>query len=222
MDRSVLIPLGVGFVFVLLALIVISTMPETLHKMHGVTDSDTPPVEARPVSQDVEGELATDSTALVTPESPAARPESRHRAANNPSMLYQTNILVGLAVLFIGALRPAVVATLFQYAATRFGSPLAQTAMMISEIAVVNIVLFLFVVPQCIAWVSTRYELEAQTIDYTIVFVSLMVLASGAFLMAVAPSITLLHIGWSLLVSSFRKGACSVIENPDGLTPHIL
>ena len=98
-------------------------------------------------------------------------------------------MLLAFTILLINAFRPATLAVLLQYVTIRFGWKTSQTAILLSEVAVVNIVLFLFLLPQLIMWISSRWRVEPQFIDWTIVFVSLFILAAGAFSLGLASSI---------------------------------
>ena len=120
----------------------------------------------------------------------------RHRLHESLlSVFGQRNMLLAFTVLFVGALRPATLSVLLQYVTVRFGWPISQTAMLVSEIAIVNIVLFLFILPQLIVWISSRWQIQPQIIDWTIVLVSLLILALGAALIGVAPSTSSLISG---------------------------
>lgn len=109
---------------------------------------------------------------------------------NLADVLRNKNILLALFVLFAGALRQGTVSVLLQYAAVRFGWPTSQTAMLVSAIAASNIVLFLVILPQAIAFLTSRWHIVPQIIDYNVVSASLVVLTTGSILMGLSSSMT--------------------------------
>lgn len=67
------------------------------------------------------------------------------------SVFRSRNMLLAFSILLISALRPATLAVLLQYVPIRFGWKMSEVALLISEVAAVNIVLFLFILPRVIA-----------------------------------------------------------------------
>ncbi|KAI1768675.1 major facilitator superfamily domain-containing protein [Hypoxylon sp. FL1150] len=186
MDQHILIPFIVGFAFLLFILPVLIIMPETLM-----------------VKEIYNRESRKDTRPLLATETIDARKASDETVESFKVMLGQRRIIMAMGILFIGALRPAMVSVLFQYAMTRFDWPLSQTAMMVSEIAIVNIVIFLVVLPQLVSWLSTRYSVGGQSINYTIVLGSLVILAVGALVIGSATSTAILHLGLLVFAAGY-------------------
>ncbi len=197
--HSVLIPFAIGLCALLACYPILAIMPET-HQ---------PPRET----------LRRDTSELVglvdAIEAEALLPPRRHGSISEPgasvtvvSVLRQRNLPLALVVLGVGALRQATVSVLLQYAAARFQWPIAQTAVLISAIAAMNIVLFLLVLPQCIVFMTARWRISSQVIDYNIVSVSLCILAIGSLLMGLAPSAHALIPGKLALHDYLPHGWC--------------
>jgi hypothetical protein len=115
------------------------------------------------------------------------------------SILRNRNMLLAFVILLINAFRPAMLSVLLQYASIRFVWRTSRAATLISYVAVVNIIFFLLLLPRIITNLA-RKQVSPQTIDYTIVQISLFLLVLGAALIGLAPSIaTLLPCGCSLI-----------------------
>lgn len=162
---------------------ILSIIPET-HNTTGHVGRQSLRQRRRP-SKDQDETSPLLSAPSDCPESPPIQPRSSLLA-----VLRNRNILLALFVLFIGALRQGTVSVLLQYAAVRFGWPTSRTAMLVSAIAASNIVLFLVILPQTIAFLTSRWHILPQIIDYNVVSASLAILTFGSILMGLASSIT--------------------------------
>ncbi|KAF3771127.1 hypothetical protein M406DRAFT_105645 [Cryphonectria parasitica EP155] len=205
-ERHLIIPFGVGFACLLLCFPILYIMPETHRVIRNLGG-----VRRRPSKEahDETSPLLTSSSPSInrtrTTTTTTSLPPSSQRQpgkAGLMSVLCRRNILLSLFVLFIGALRQGTVSMLLQYAAVRFGWPTSQTAMLVSAIAASNIVLFLVVLPQTVAFLTSRWHIVPQIIDYNVVSASLAVLTVGAVLMGLASSMT----GLFLSVLFFAAG----------------
>lgn len=137
-----------------------------------------------------------DLTASFVP--PSSEPNFQTGLENEEtlaSLLWKRSFFLALTILLIGTLQPASLSVLLQYASARFGLRISEAAMLLSEVAIVNIVLFLFVLPHVIAFVTSRWHIRSQVIDWIIVQFSLLILALGALLIGSAPSIQVLLPG---------------------------
>lgn len=177
-EKHLIIPFGVGFVCLIFCFPILSILPET-HKI------SRPAVFQRQPSKDQD---ETSPLLSSTPSRPTTPPSQPGR--NLLEVLKNKNILLALFVLLVGALRQGTVSVLLQYAAVRFGWPTSRTAMLVSGIAASNILLFLVILPQTVAFLTSRWHVRPQIIDYNIVSASLAVLAIGAVCMGLASSIT--------------------------------
>lgn len=192
-ERNLLIPFAMGFVCLLLCFPVLGVMPET----HRAGDrKGKSPQRRRPASpKDQYDAHETDPLLLDPSDHPG--PSSRRPNRSLLDILRNRNILLALFVLFIGALRQGTISVLLQYAAVRFGWPTSRTAMLVSAIAASNIVLFLFILPQTVAFLTSRWRILPQLIDYNVVSASLVILTIGSVFMGLAPSMTWLVCGKS-------------------------
>lgn len=188
-EKHLIVPFGVGFVCLAFCFPILGIMPET----HGVLRQDRAAQSPmRRPSKDC------DETSPLLSSAPCSRPSSPPQYSpkrNLAGVLRNKNVLLALFVLFVGALRQGTVSVLLQYAAVRFGWPTSQTAMLVSAIAASNIVLFLVVLPQTVAFLTQKCRVLPQIIDYNLVSASLAILAVGAALMGLASSMTWLIFG---------------------------
>lgn len=203
-ERNLLIPFGVGLASLLTCFPILHVMPET----HKVRDSPATTGSRRSSSSSDkdQSEAARETDRLLSsPADPASEPDVRPRRSLL-SVVRNRNILLALFVLFIGALRQGTVSVLLQYAAVRFGWPTSRTAMLVSVIAASNIVLFLVILPQTVAFLTSRWHIMPQLIDYNVVSASLVILTVGATFMGLASSMHWLICGrWQFLLhASFR------------------
>lgn len=187
-DRSVLIPFGIGLGALALCYPILWAIPETHQPSHERSKKSRQDLTATTDSTSDNEPLLRSST---TPPKYAIAPDQE----NIFMVLRKRNLLLALVVLFVGAFRQATVSVLLQYATARFEWHLSRTAMLVSAIAVMNIVLFLFILPQCVAYLTSHLHIRAELIDYTIVFASLVILAFGSLFMGLAPTGNLLTAG---------------------------
>lgn len=179
-EKHLIVPFGVGFVCLAFCFPILGIMPET----HGVGGSRTRSPRRRP-SKDRD-----ETSPLLSATSSHSSTPPVHPKRNLLGVLRNRNVLLAFFVLFVGALRQGTVSVLLQYAAVRFGWPTSQTAMLVSAIAASNIVLFLVILPQTVAFLTQKFHVMSQIIDYNVVSVSLTILAVGAALMGLASSMT--------------------------------
>jgi hypothetical protein len=111
--------------------------------------------------------------------------------------LRKRNVLVTIPVFLVGIFRYTTLNVLIQYASVRFGMKISTGAMFYSETAIINIFLFLFLVPQLTAFVRTKYKIRPQSIDMVMVRASVCLMSLGAVLIGLAPSSHWLPIGQS-------------------------
>ncbi|ORY56601.1 major facilitator superfamily domain-containing protein [Pseudomassariella vexata] len=201
-NKQLLIPFGVGLGCLVLCFPILAIMPET-HKRHkkplpksradGQTDDHDP--EAAPLISRTPGATSNSPSFL--------------------SILKQRNLIIAFIVSFVGAFRIATVSVLLQYTAARFGWPISRTAILVSAIAAMNIVLFLGLLPQVIAYLTTKRHIPPQLIDYQVVRASLCILALGALLMGLAPSMYMLVPAVLLFASGYgtRVAVLSIVSS---------
>lgn len=203
-ERNLLIPFGVGLASLLTCFPILHVMPET-HKVRE-SPATTSSRRSSSSSDKDQSEARETDRLLSSPADPAGEPDVVRPRRSLLSVVRNRNILLALFVLFIGALRQGTVSVLLQYAAVRFGWPTSRTAMLVSVIAASNIVLFLVILPQTVAFLTSRWHIMPQLIDYNVVSVSLVILTVGATFMGLASSMHWLICGrWKcLLRARFR------------------
>lgn len=185
-ERNLLIPFGVGLASLLTCFPILHVMPET----HRVGESPVTTTQSRrsSSSSDKDQSEARETDQLLSPPTDPAGESDEQPRRSLLSVVRNRNILLALFVLFIGALRQGTVSVLLQYAAVRFGWPTSRTAMLVSVIAASNIVLFLVILPQTVAFLTSRWHIMPQLIDYNVVSASLVILTVGATCMGLASS----------------------------------
>lgn len=215
MERNLLIPFGVGLASLLACFPILRVVPET--HVAGASSSQvwgTASSRRSSTSSDKDQDQGgggdaseTDRLLQPPPADPAGEPVGARPRRSLVSVVRNRNMLLALSVLFAGALRQGTVSVLLQYAAVRFGWPTSRTAMLVSFIAASNIVLFLVILPQTVAFLTSRWHVMPQVIDYNVVSASLVILTVGATLMGLASSMHWLICGrWNtLLRAKFRK-----------------
>jgi hypothetical protein len=104
------------------------------------------------------------------------------------SLLRKKTVLVTLFLFIVPAFRPITTHVLLQYMSVRFQWALSSSTVLISEIAVINIVLFLFILPKSVLWIKTHFKTPEDMIDLGVVRGSLFLLAVGSLLIGWAPS----------------------------------
>lgn len=225
-ERNLLIPFGVGLASLLACFPILHVVPET-HKS-GVSSQSRGTTSSRRTStssdkdQDQGEAVASETDQLL--QSPIADPEGEPGGARPRrsllSVVQNRNILLALFVLFAGALRQGTVSVLLQYAAVRFGWPTSRTAMLVSVIAASNIVLFLVILPQTVAFLTSRWHVMPQIIDYNVVSASLVILTVGATLMGLASSMHWLICGrWKALLRAKLQKVLTQGQLPFSLLP---
>lgn len=194
-EENLLIPFAVGLACLSLCFPVLGLMPET-HK-YGSHQGTTSRSRRRPGSPKDQNDAHETDALLSAPPDHSATPPGRS-GHSLLAVMRNKNILLALFVLFVGALRQGTISVLLQYAAVRFGWPTSRTAMLVSAIAASNILLFLIILPQAIAFLTSRWHIPSQLIDYNVVSGSLVILAIGSALIGLASSMTWLICGMFL------------------------
>lgn len=140
---------------------------------------------------------------------------SRHMAVlSEMSSLFQnSNITIALPIFFVGTFRGISLRLLLHYTSVRFNWKLAevcqsvptvagsllliesQTNGLITEVAGVNLVLCLFAMPWILVYLKEHLHLQTQVVNLTVVRGSLLILACGSVLVALAPNSFLLILG---------------------------
>jgi hypothetical protein len=111
------------------------------------------------------------------------------------SALSNRNIILTLPVFLVGIFRYTTLNVLIQYASVRFGLKISTGATFYTETAIVNISLFLFLIPQLTAVICKEYNILPQVIDLFLVRMSVSLMCLGALSIGLAQSDLFLPIG---------------------------
>jgi hypothetical protein len=96
------------------------------------------------------------------------------------SSLSNTNILLTIPAFLVGIFRYTTLNVLIQYASIRFDLSISTGAMFYTETALVNIFLFLFMVPTLTAYVRKKHGVQPQSIDLFLVRSSVLLMCCGS------------------------------------------
>jgi len=113
------------------------------------------------------------------------------------SALSNRNVLLTVPVFLVGIFRYTTLNVLIQYASVRFGLKISTGATFYTETAIVNIFLFLFMIPQLTSHIRLKYNVRPQTIDLFLVRTSVTLMCIGCLAIGLAQSGQLLPIGKS-------------------------
>ncbi|RFU30995.1 hypothetical protein B7463_g5302, partial [Scytalidium lignicola] len=176
-DISSWIPCGLALVSLLLCLLLLWIMPDSRSSGHYLESQAEPGNDANDTAN-TSGLPA--KTALID---------------SFKSILFHRNILLTLPTFLVVTLRYTTLNILIQYASIRFGFKISAGATFYTESAVINLVLFLLVMPRLNAYIQSRYKIKSQNIDLNYVRISVCLLCIGSLLIGLAPSGRLLPLG---------------------------
>ncbi|KAK6586895.1 hypothetical protein PZA11_000185 [Diplocarpon coronariae] len=124
--------------------------------------------------------------------------------------LSNRNIKLIIPVFLVGIFRYAMLNILIQYASVRFGLKISTGAAFYTETAIVNIILFLIVVPQLTSHVGLRYNLDSHVIDLFLVRTSVALMCIGCLAIGFAQASTILPVGVSVYAAGFGSRVSSL------------
>ena len=184
MEISLYIPFLLSIAFLLLCLPIIALLPDT---RCANTDQD------QRYEQTVNGAWAENASSTSDiAQVQRSQPNSSRGLLED----FKTrNILLAVPVFLVGQLRPSTLNVLIQYTSNNFKWKLSAAVTLVSEVAAVNLILFLLVLPQLIRFLQGRYHFQPQVIDLAVVRISMLLLSVGALFLGLAPSVTTLIIG---------------------------
>jgi len=111
------------------------------------------------------------------------------------SALSNTNILLIVPVFLVGIFRYTTLNILIQYASVQFGMKISRGATFYTETAVVNMILFLCIIPQTTAYIRRRYQTAPEVVDLFLVRFSVCMMCIGCLCIGLAPSSKILPMG---------------------------
>jgi hypothetical protein len=109
--------------------------------------------------------------------------------------LSNTNILLITPVFLVGIFRYTTLNILIQYASVQFGLKISTGATFYTETAIVNMILFLFVIPQTSSYIRLRHKTRPEVLDLFLVRSSLFLMCMGCICIGLAPASKMLPIG---------------------------
>jgi hypothetical protein len=181
MDISPWIPCGLSMASVFLCLALLATGPDP-RKSPDSSASAIPP-QSLP-----EQNISSPSQDPKTP--------SKYEFVNGVfSALSDRNTLLLVPVFLVNIFRYAMLNLLIQYASIRFGLKISTGATFYTETALINMILFLFLVPRLTAYIRLAYNVRPETIDLVLVRTSVVLLALGCLAIGLAQSSKFLPIG---------------------------
>ena len=132
---------------------------------------------------------------------------SKHRSKDGLlAALSNSNTLLIIPVFLVGIFRYTTLNILIQYASVQFGMRISMGATFYTETAIVNIGLFMFIIPQLTSYVREKYSVRPQVIDLFLVRCSVCLMCIGCVFIGLARSSKILPIGKSQhsIVQNFK------------------
>ncbi|KAF2476025.1 MFS general substrate transporter [Lindgomyces ingoldianus] len=127
---------------------------------------------------------------------------------NSRALMRHRNVLLAAPIFVVGQFRLATLNLLLQYATVKFRWTFSSAALLISEIAAVNLI----ILGPVLSWVPSilqhRYGWRTRTIDLWILRGSLGFLSIGAFMIGIAPRTDCLIFGVLIFSAGFGCRAC--------------
>lgn len=204
-DISPYIPIGLTLACIITAVGILQLITERIPRLEKNIISRQEPQSSSTGVDDDNSPPQTQST--------TAEPVSEGRD-DLAMLLKKKNILLILAAFLTPYVRPATMFVLQQYASVRFDWKISRTSLLTSEAAVVNIILYLFIIPQLTSIVRMRFNVTQQTIDMNVVRISFVLLTIGALLVGLAttsnlliPSVAIFTAGFGVRVSLLASAA---------------
>jgi hypothetical protein len=111
------------------------------------------------------------------------------------SVLHHRRILLTIPVFLVGIFRYTTLNILIQYASIRFKIKISQGAIFYTETAIVNVFLFLFLVPQLTGYIRQKYNVRPQAIDLFLVRTCVCLMSLGSLLIGISPMSQMLPLG---------------------------
>jgi hypothetical protein len=131
--------------------------------------------------------------------------------------LSNSKVLLTIPVFLIGIYRYTILNILIPYASIRFGTLIYSGALYYTETAIVNIILFLFLIPNLTSHVRGKYNIRPEAIDLFLVRTSATLMSVGSLFIGLAPTVKLIPIG--MLVTLLSSSLSSSIPPALSLSP---
>lgn len=153
-----------------------------------------------PLSQSFESPLQPSPSSDQTPPSSTltSHPTTTPKATISSTIyhaLTKPNVLLCIPVFLVGTLRYTTLNVLIQYSSLRFKTKISQGAIFYTETAVVNILLFLFLVPRFTAFIQSKHHVMPKKMDLALVRISVCFLLLGSLAIGLAPTSGWIPVG---------------------------
>ena len=181
MDISPWIPCGLSMASVFLCLTLLAIGPDP-RKSPDSSFSANPP------------QSIPEENISLSDQDPKTLPKSE-LVSGIFSALSDRNTMLLIPVFLMNIFRYAMLNLLIQYASVRFGLKISTGATFYTETALINIILFLFLVPRLTAYIRLAYNVRPETIDLVLVRTSAALLALGCLAIGLSQNSTFLPIG---------------------------
>ncbi|KAM3080581.1 hypothetical protein ACMFMG_005523 [Clarireedia jacksonii] len=113
-------------------------------------------------------------------------------------------VLFSIPVFLVGTLRYTTLNVLIQYSSLRFGTSISKGSLYYTETAIINIFLFLFLIPKATAWIREQFGVRPESIDLALVRISVGMLLLGSLLIGFAPEKKWLPFGVSIFAAGCK------------------
>ncbi|ETN40799.1 uncharacterized protein HMPREF1541_05079 [Cyphellophora europaea CBS 101466] len=110
--------------------------------------------------------------------------------------------MLTLPIFFVGMFRMAIISVMMQFPRIRFDWTFLQVTELFTATAVMNLVIFLVIVPGCLRWLRSKDITKELGIQVMMVRCSLISTGFGCLLIGISPSTILLCIGTALFTIS--------------------
>lgn len=204
MTKSPWIPLLLGAGTVLFGTALVPFIPETLHlRAHTTSTGDVTPDSLSECSIKLD-----DSTFYTATKSQIL--DAVRRLAGSASIIRSPRIALLLMTFIVAPFSNQSVDLSVRYVSNRFNWTLASAGYLISLRALVNIILFIGILPSLSHFFTTRLNKTAYHKDLLLAKFSILVLVVGAFVIAGSNTIGLTVVG--LMIWTLGTGFVSLIR----------
>ena len=185
MGVSLYLPLIFSIIFLLLCLPIITLIPDT----RPADPNDDQPSAPTMIDERVE------NAPSVSNDSQIIHAKLHTSSRGLLDNFRNRNMVLAMQVFLVGLLRPSTLNVLIQYTSIKFEWKLSAAVILVSEVAAINLMLFLLVLPQVMGLLQHGFHLHPQKIDLAVVRFSMLYLSVGALLLGLAPSVPTLILG---------------------------
>ncbi|EPE34909.1 MFS general substrate transporter [Glarea lozoyensis ATCC 20868] len=155
-----------------------------------------------------------------SPSSHPSSPSHPTSPSNPPPSLLTTlhtlppTPLLTIPVLLVGILRYTTLTILIQYAHIHFSQKISAGAAYYTETALINTILFLFLIPKLTSYIRLTYKTNPEKIDLFLVRASVALMCAGSLMLGLLKSNTYIPIAVAIFASGFgsRVSALALIS----------